>query len=93
MKGLDYGKGYQYAHDYDGAVVDQEHLPPNIAGHTYYRPTERGREAAIGERMRLRAEQIAEGRAARVTPEDGPEWEPSRRRKAREAREAQQKDG
>jgi len=87
MKGLDYGKGYQYAHDYEGAVVDQEHLPPNIAGHTYYHPTERGREAAIGERMRLRAEQIAEGRAARVTPEDEPEWEPSRRRKAREARE------
>jgi putative ATPase len=92
MKGLDYGKGYQYAHDYEGAVVDQEHLPPNIAGHTYYHPTERGRETAIGERMRLRAEQIAEGRAARVTPEDEPEWEPSRRRKAREVREARPGD-
>lgn len=87
MKGLDYGKGYQYAHDYKGAIVDQEHLPPNLAGHTYYHPTERGREAAIGERMRLRAEQIAEGRAARPAPDDTQEWEPSRRRKAREARE------
>src|SRR3712207_7249523 len=26
MKGLGYGKGYQYAHDFEGAVVAQEHL-------------------------------------------------------------------
>jgi putative ATPase len=83
MKGLDYGKGYQYAHDYAGAIVDQEHLPPNLAGRRYYQPTERGREAAIGERMRARAEQLAANGATKTTPDDEPEWEPSRRRKAR----------
>ena len=88
MKGLGYGQGYQYAHDFAGAVVDQAHLPENLAGHTYYHPTDRGREAAIGERMRIRAEQIAAGGGAKVTPDDEPEWEPSRRKKAREAREA-----
>src|SRR6185503_17221350 len=27
MKDLGYGEGYQYAHDFEGAMVDQEHLP------------------------------------------------------------------
>ena len=93
MKGLDYGKGYQYAHDYAGAIVDQEHLPPNLAGRRYYQPTDRGREAAIGERMRLRAEQLAANGATKTTPDDEPEWEPSKRRKAWEAREGAQGEG
>lgn len=88
MKGLDYGKGYQYAHDYAGAIVDQEHLPENLAGRRYYQPTDRGRETAIGERMRLRAEQLAANGATKTTPADESDWEPSKRRKAREAREA-----
>jgi putative ATPase len=92
MKGLGYGKGYQYAHDFEGAVVAQEHLPPNLAGRQYYHPTDRGREAAIAERMRARAERIAAG-GAQVTPADEPEWEPSRRKKAREAREAAKNGG
>ena len=27
MKGLGYGAGYRYAHDYEGAVVEQDYLP------------------------------------------------------------------
>lgn len=60
MKGLGYGRDYQYAHDFDDAVVSQEHLPEELAGRRYYYPTGRGRERGIGERldwwMRKRAE-------------------------------------
>ncbi len=38
MKGLGYGAGYKYAHDYEGAKVDQEHLPESLRGRRYYEP-------------------------------------------------------
>ncbi|MDR1085632.1 MAG: replication-associated recombination protein A [Deltaproteobacteria bacterium] len=44
MKQLGYGKGYRYAHDYEKAAVDQKHLPDELLGTQYYRPTDRGRE-------------------------------------------------
>jgi len=54
MKGLGYGKGYKYAHDYEDAQVAQEHFPPNLQGRRYYEPTNRGFEAAIRERLAWR---------------------------------------
>jgi putative ATPase len=51
MKSLDYGKGYQYAHDLEGKVADMECLPPSLAGRHYYHPTEEGRERALAQRM------------------------------------------
>jgi len=51
MKDLGYGKEYQYAHDFENARVEQEHLPPNLAGRRYYEPTGRGFEAEIRERL------------------------------------------
>jgi len=50
-RALGYGKGYQYAHDQEGGVAAQQHLPESLRGHTYYRPGGRGFEAAITERM------------------------------------------
>ncbi len=38
MKGLGYGKGYKYAHDYENAKVDQEHLPESLRGRRYWDP-------------------------------------------------------
>jgi putative ATPase len=38
MKNLDYGKGYQYSHSYDGNFSLQEYLPKEIAGTTFYEP-------------------------------------------------------
>ncbi len=38
MKKLDYGKNYQYAHDFPGNFVDQEFLPEKIAGTKLYDP-------------------------------------------------------
>ena len=52
MANLGYGRGYQYAHDAADARVDQEHLPDALRGRVYYRPTDRGAEKAIAERLR-----------------------------------------
>ncbi|HLQ61700.1 MAG TPA: hypothetical protein VK131_07540 [Candidatus Acidoferrales bacterium] len=43
MRGLGYGRGYQYAHDFEGGVADQVHLPEPIKGRKLYRPTPRDR--------------------------------------------------
>jgi putative ATPase len=51
MKDLDYGKGYQYAHDEAEGVAEMECLPPSLAGRKYYRPTERGFEKEIKRRL------------------------------------------
>ena len=47
MSDLDYGKGYLYAHDYPGNIVDQEYLPDEMKGTVYYNPTKNGYEARI----------------------------------------------
>jgi putative ATPase len=51
MKDLEYGKGYQYAHDEAEGVADMECLPPSLAGRRYYRPTDRGFEKEIKRRL------------------------------------------
>jgi putative ATPase len=51
MKELDYGKGYQYAHDIEGKVADMDCLPPSLIGRRYYQPTQEGRERLLAQRM------------------------------------------
>jgi putative ATPase len=51
MKQLEYGKGYQYAHDDPDAVTGMECLPPSLAEKTYYQPTDRGFEKEIKRRL------------------------------------------
>jgi len=51
MKDLDYGKGYKYAHDFPDAYVPQAYLPEALRGQVFYRPTERGYEKTIKERL------------------------------------------
>ncbi len=51
MKDLDYGKGYEYAHDYADGTTTMECLPPRLRHRQYYNPTRRGAEKAIGERV------------------------------------------
>jgi len=55
MKELGYGKGYRYAHDYEGGFVAQQNLPDALKGRTYYDPTDRGYEVKMRERMETRA--------------------------------------
>jgi putative ATPase len=51
MKELDYGKGYLYAHDEEGRVADMDCLPDSLRGHSYYKPTQEGREKLLAQRM------------------------------------------
>jgi putative ATPase len=52
MRDMDYGKGYKYAHDYEGHFVQQEHLPPGLKGKKYYVPGSQGYEKEVTERLR-----------------------------------------
>jgi putative ATPase len=52
MKGLGYGKDYQYAHDVEGKVANMQCLPDNLRDRVYYRPTNEGIEKRITERMK-----------------------------------------
>jgi len=51
MKELEYGKGYRYAHDEQDKVADMDCLPDSLRGHTYYHPTQEGREKILAQRM------------------------------------------
>jgi len=51
MKDLGYGKDYKYPHDYPEHFVEEEYLPENLRGRTYYRPTGLGVEREIKRRL------------------------------------------
>jgi putative ATPase len=51
MKGLDYGKGYRYAHNEPEGIADMECLPPAHKNRRFYEPTDRGFERTIRERL------------------------------------------
>ncbi len=57
MKKLGYSRGYLYPHNYPGAAVDQEYLPEEIKDRIFYRPTDRGMEKEIRQRMVKKKEQ------------------------------------
>jgi putative ATPase len=54
MKNIGYGEGYQYAHNYKEKVTNMQCLPDNLAGRTWYKPTDQGFE----QRVRARLEEI-----------------------------------
>lgn len=51
MKDLEYGKGYQYAHDTKEKLTDMQCLPDSLLGREYYLPTDQGREAEYGRHL------------------------------------------
>src|SRR5437899_600087 len=51
MKGLGYGQGYRYAHDFADKVADMQCLPDNLRDRVYYHPTTEGIEKRIRERI------------------------------------------
>jgi putative ATPase len=53
MEDLGYGKDYKYPHDYPNHFVEEEYLPENIKGRTYYHPTEQGFEKEIKKRLEV----------------------------------------
>ena len=51
MKELEYGKGYQYAHDSSEKLTNMQCLPDSLLGREYYHPTEEGVEGKIKKRL------------------------------------------
>ncbi len=51
MKDLDYGKGYQYAHDTKEKLANMQCLPDSLLDKVYYEPTSQGREAEFQKRL------------------------------------------
>ena len=52
MKGLGYGKNYQYDHDAEGGVaLDQQCLPDELDGTVFYEPVDRGLEIKLREKL------------------------------------------
>lgn len=51
MKELNYGKGYQYAHDNEDKLTTMECMPPSLIGKTYYHPNNQGNEIRYKERL------------------------------------------
>jgi putative ATPase len=51
MKGLGYGRGYQYAHDSPDHYLPQEYLPDELRGTAFYAPGGFGYEKKVAERM------------------------------------------
>jgi putative ATPase len=51
MEDLGYGKDYKYPHDYPDHFVEEEYLPENLKGRTYYHPAEQGFEKEIKKRL------------------------------------------
>ena len=54
MRASGYGKGYKYAHDYEGNYVEQTHLPEELLGRSYYEPSGQGFELEIEKRIKER---------------------------------------
>ena len=61
MKELDYGKGYQYAHNTAEKLTEMTCLPESLKDRVYYRPTSQGREKLVKERL----QQIKEWKQAK----------------------------
>ncbi len=51
MKDLNYGKGYQFAHDNEDKLTTMDCLPPSLIGKEYYKPTEQGNEGRFKQRL------------------------------------------
>ena len=52
MTELDYGKGYQYAHDTQEKITNMECLPESLRGRSYYHPTNEGLEGRFAQRLK-----------------------------------------
>ncbi len=51
MKEMGYGAGYEYSHDFPGALSAQSFFPEGMGEKRYYRPTDRGREKEVARRL------------------------------------------
>lgn len=75
MQELDYGKGYQYAHDTAEKLTNMQCLPDSLLDREYYRPTDQGVEG----RFKTRLGQIKAWKAAHTPRDPEKPEDPSRR--------------
>ncbi len=54
MKNLNYGKDYQYAHQYENNFVDLEYLPTEISGTKFFEPGNNARENELRKFLKVR---------------------------------------
>src|SRR6266481_6524746 len=84
MKGLGYGKDYQYAHELESKVADMQCLPDNLREREKYHPTNEGMERAIRERLdqikRLRRAKPGSTRKASSQAEKESDKKPNKKR-------------
>ena len=52
MQDVGYGKGYKYAHNFPGHVVEQQHLPDSLKDKKFYFPGELGYEKLVSDRLK-----------------------------------------
>ena len=53
MKGMGYGKGYKYPHDYPGHFVQSQYLPDELSDVRFYEPGDLGHEKKIKQRLKI----------------------------------------
>jgi putative ATPase len=52
MKEMGYSDGYRYPHDFPDGFVEEEYLPKPLTTRRFYRPTDRGEERGVRERLK-----------------------------------------
>lgn len=52
MKSLGYGQGYEYSHSYAGNFANQEFLPEELSGTTFYFPADNKHESELAKRIK-----------------------------------------
>ncbi len=70
-KGLGHGKNYAYPHEFEGHFTPQNYLPRNIAGMTFYTPSNQGYEQMVADRLDRWRE--AQRQALGITERAGPQ--------------------
>jgi putative ATPase len=80
MKELGYGEGYEYAHEFEDAIVAQEYLPEELRVRRFWQGVARGAERELTERwkqireakVRLHAAEAKKSRGGGDRGPDGP---------------------
>jgi putative ATPase len=44
MRSMGYGRDYKYAHDFEGGVANQVHMPEKLKGRKVYKPGPRDKK-------------------------------------------------
>ncbi len=72
MKDIGYGRDYRYDHDVEGGVaLEQTCFPDDMGERVYYRPTERGLELKLKEKLDRLREERARARRVKSPPDRG----------------------